>query len=163
MESPADSGTRFRPAHVPSQAQLQPGGSPSGTVARLEAIGQPLSIAFEKLWRSGDIPEDWKKANVTPIYKKGLKEDRGNYRLISHTSVPGKVVEWILLGAITSQMKHMIEKSQHGFTKGKLCLTHLMAFYDKVTCLVDVGRVVAVVYLDFSKAFDTVSRSFLLE
>ncbi|KAK4816859.1 hypothetical protein QYF61_023992 [Mycteria americana] len=52
-----------------------------------------LSITFEKLWRSGDIPEDWKKANVTPIYKKGLKEDRGNYRLISHTSVPGKVVE----------------------------------------------------------------------
>ena len=32
-----------------------------------------LSIVFEKLWRSGDIPEDWKKANVTPIYKKASR------------------------------------------------------------------------------------------
>jgi len=65
----------------------------------------------------GGIPEAWKKANVTPIYKKGLKEDPGNYRLSS--PIPGKVMEQILLEAITSQMKHVIGKSQHGFTKGK--------------------------------------------
>ena len=57
------------------------------TVVRL------LSIVFEKWWRSGDIPEDWKKANVTPIYKEGLKEDPGNYRPISLTSIPEKVME----------------------------------------------------------------------
>ena len=59
----------------------------------LADIVRPLSIIFGKLWRSGDIPEDWKAANVTPIYKKGLKEDPGNYRPVSLTSVPGKVVE----------------------------------------------------------------------
>ncbi|GAB0209293.1 mitochondrial enolase superfamily member 1 [Grus japonensis] len=107
--------------------------------------------------------EDWKKANVTPIYKKGLKEDPGNYRPISLTSVPGKVMEQILLGAITSQMKHVIGKSQHRFTKGKLCLTNPIAFYNKVTCSVDVGRAVDIVYLDFPKAFDTVPHSLLLE
>jgi len=58
-----------------------------------DIIVRPLSIIFEKSWRSGDIPEDWKKANVTHIYKKGLKEDRGNYRPISLTSVCGKVME----------------------------------------------------------------------
>ncbi|KAK4827027.1 hypothetical protein QYF61_013161 [Mycteria americana] len=104
---------------------------------------RPLSIIFEKSWRPGDIPEDWKKANVTPIYKKGLKEDPGNYRPISLTSVPGKVVERILLGAVPSQMKHVIGKSQHGFTEGRLCLTNLIAFYNK--------------------AFDMVSHSLLLE
>lgn len=50
-----------------------------------------LFIIFEKLYRSEDFPEDWKKANVTPIYK-GL-EDAGNYRLISLTSDPEKVME----------------------------------------------------------------------
>ncbi|GAB0180043.1 mitochondrial enolase superfamily member 1 [Grus japonensis] len=74
-------------------------------------------------------------------------------------------MELILLGAITSQMKHVIQKSQHGFTKRKLCLTNLTAFYNKVTCLVVVGRAmdIIIVYLDFSKAFDTVLHSLLLE
>ncbi|GAB0208570.1 mitochondrial enolase superfamily member 1 [Grus japonensis] len=128
-----------------------------------DVIVRPLSIIFETSWRSGDVPEDWKKANVTPIYKKGLKEDPGNYRPISLTSIPGKVMEQILLGAITSQMKHVIGKSQHGFTKDKSCLTNLIAFYDNVTCSIDVGQAVDIVYLDFSKAFDTVLHSLLLE
>ncbi|KAK4825715.1 LOW QUALITY PROTEIN: hypothetical protein QYF61_002133 [Mycteria americana] len=128
-----------------------------------DIIVRPLSITFEKLWRSGDFPEDWKKANVTPSYKEGLKEDPGNYRPISLTSVPRKVMERILLGAITRQIKHVIGKSQHGFTKGKLCLTNLIAFYGKVTCAVDVERVVDIVSLDFSKAFHTFSHSLLLK
>ena len=128
-----------------------------------DVIARPRSIIFEKSWRTGDVPEDWRKANVTPIYKKGSREDPGNYRPISLTSIPGKVMEWILLGSITSQMKHVVGKSQHGFTKGRSCLTNLVAFYDKVTCLVDMGRAADIVYLDFSKAFDTVPHSLFLE
>jgi len=85
-------------------------------------------------------PRNWKKADVTPIYKKGLKEDPGDYRPISLTSVPVKVMERILLGAITSQMKNLIGKSQHGSTKGKWCFTNLIASCDKVTCSGDVGK-----------------------
>ena len=59
-------------------------------------------------------------------------------------------------------MKHVIGKSQHSFTKGKSCLTNLIAFYSKVTSSAEVGRVVDMVYLDFFKAFDTVSHSLLL-
>ena len=102
---------------------------------------------------------------MTPIYKKGRKEDPGNYRPVSLTSVPGKVMEQIILSAI---MRHAwdnrdIGLSQHGFMKGRSCFTKLVSFYDKVTCLGDEGKAVDVACLDFSKAFDTVSHSVLLE
>ncbi|GAB0178642.1 mitochondrial enolase superfamily member 1 [Grus japonensis] len=71
-------------------------------------------------------------------------------------------MERILLGGITSQMKHVTGKRQHGFTKGKSCLTNLVAFYDKVTCSADVRRAVNIVLLDFSKGFSMVSHSLLL-
>ncbi|PKU31435.1 rna-directed dna polymerase from mobile element jockey-like [Limosa lapponica baueri] len=128
-----------------------------------DIIARPLSIIFEKSWRLGDVPEDWKKANVTPIYKKDLKEDPGNYRPISLTSVPGKVIGQIFLGGIRSTMKHVIGKSQHRFNKGKLCLTNLITFCNKVTCSVDEGRAMDIVYLDFSKAFYAVPHRLLLD
>lgn len=57
----------------------------------------------------------------------------------------------------------MIRPSQHRFIKGKACMTNLISFYNKVTCSVDEGKAVDVFYLDFSKAFDTVSLSILLK
>lgn len=57
------------------------------------------------------LPEDWKKANFPPICKKGLEEYPGNYRPISITSGSRKVMERIVLGIITSQLKHVIGKS----------------------------------------------------
>ena len=104
---------------------------------------------------------DWRLANVTPIFKKGWKDDPGSYRPISLTSVPGKVMEQIILGAIMDQLKVNLEirPSQNG----RSCLTNLILFYDKVTVLVDEDKTVDVVYLDFSKAFDTVPHNILME
>ncbi|GAB0208830.1 mitochondrial enolase superfamily member 1 [Grus japonensis] len=130
-----------------------------------EALIKPLCIIYQQSWLTEEVPVDWRLANVMPIYKKGRKEDPGNYRPVSLTLALGKVMEQIILSAITwhVQDNQGIRPSQHGFMKGRSCLTNLISFYDKVTRLVDEGKAVDVVCLDFSKVFDTVSHSILLE
>jgi len=84
------------------------------------------------------VPEDWRKANVIPIFKKGRKEDPGNYRLVSLTSIPGKVMEQLILEVIINQVeeKTVMRSSQHGFTKGKSCLTNLIGLSSAALSLV---------------------------
>ena len=69
---------------------------------------------------------------MTHIYKRGHKEDPGNYRPVSLTSVPGKVMEQIVLSAITWHVwdNQAIRPSQHGVMKGRSCLINLISFYD---------------------------------
>lgn len=57
----------------------------------------------------------------------------------------------------------IIKHSQHGFLKGKSCLSYLIFFYDKVTCLVNNGKTVDVMFLCFSRAFDTFPYGILLD
>jgi len=123
-----------------------------------EELAKTLSIIYQQSWLTGEVPDDWRISKVTPIYKQGQKEDPGNYRPVSLTSVPGKIIERFIMSALTGHVKDSqeIRPSQHGFMKDRSCLTKLISFYDQVTSLVDERKAVDVVYLDFSKAFNTV-------
>ena len=131
----------------------------------VDVIAEPLSSISQRSWSSAEVPDDLRLANVTPISRKGRKEDLGNYRPVSLTSVPGKEVGQVILKAIAQHVQNnrRIRPSQHGIMKAKSCLTNPISFSERATCLADEGKAVDIVDLDFSKAFDVLSHSILVE
>ncbi|KAJ8026320.1 RNA-directed DNA polymerase from mobile element jockey [Holothuria leucospilota] len=142
-----------------------PDGLPSRILKLLaNQIAPVLTEIFNCSLRSGELPEDWKKANITPIFKKGEKVDPKNYRPVSLTSICCKIIEHI----VHSQVMHHLDNHQilsdyqHGFRKRRSCDTQLVLTVDDLASALDKRKQVDVVILDFSKVFDTVPHSRLI-
>ena len=106
---------------------------------------------------------DWRQANITPIYKKGHHGKCCNYQPVSLTSQVCKILEKLLRNYITEHLEKfkLIKETQHGFVKGKSCLSNLLVFLESLTQYLDEGWPIDVVYLDFAKAFDKVPHKHL--
>jgi hypothetical protein len=127
-------------------------------------LASPLYCIFRKALDTGCIPQDWKIANVTPIFKKGKRSSAGNYRPVSLTSQVCKVMESIIRDHVLDHIDRndIITDCQHGFMSGRSCLTNLLETLEEWTEAVDEGYPVDVVFLDYQKAFDTVPHRRLL-
>ena len=88
---------------------------------------KPLVILFKKSLRTGVAPQDWRCANVTPVFKSGNKKLVSNYRPISLTSTISKILESLVRTSIRSHIlsNDLLRSSQHGFMNRKSCLTNL--------------------------------------
>ena len=130
-----------------------------------DQLKKPLCILFNKSFQESKLPDCWKKANVTAIFKKGDKKLPENYRPISLTSVPGKIMERIIRDEIVQHMttNNLFTECQHGFIAGKSCTTQLLEYIEDITQALDTGMGVDVIYLDFQKAFDKVPHQRLLK
>jgi len=91
-------------------------------------IARLLSILYLQSKSTTNAPYGRRLANVIVTYKKGLKEDPGNYRPVILILVSGKIVEQIMLSAILQHVQDIwgIRCSQHGYMKGKSCLTNMI-------------------------------------
>ena len=108
----------------------------------------------------GSMPSDWKKAYVTSIFKKGSASDPSNYRPISQTSIFSKLMERVTVVDIIEYLLNngLLGTSQHGFLPKRSTLTNLIECIDDWTLCIDNKKLQSVIYIDFCKAFDSVSR-----
>ena len=129
-----------------------------------EVMAIPLYHIYQKSMEEGVVPEDWRQARVVPIFKKGSKSKASNYRPVSLTSVPCKVMESLVRDAVLDHVNinNLLSAEQHGFTSGRSCLTNLLVTLEEITKYLDEGLGVDVIYLDYSKAFDTVPHKRLI-
>lgn len=129
-----------------------------------KCISIPITTIFNKSMDSMKIPEMWKLANVTPLHKKGPKHQVSNYRPISLTSIICKTMEKFIRDALTEHMENnqLFTPHQHGFRKGRSCVTQLIEVLDDWTEKLDHHNAIDAIYLDFQKAFDTVPHKRLI-
>ena len=130
-----------------------------------EKLSRPLMMLWEQSFAKGKIPSSLKDQFITPIFKKGSKSDPANYRPVSLTSHDIKIFERIIRNTMVSYLEDnfLLSNKQHGFRKGRSCLTQLLSHYDAILRNLNSEDETDVIYLDFSKAFDKVNHGLLLK
>ena len=127
-------------------------------------ISVPLATLFRQSLDCGCLPEDWRLGTVVPIHKKGSKNLPENYRPVSLTSVVCKVLESIIRDQLMDFLVEtgQISRHQHGFRPRRSCNSQLLEVIEDWSSLMEEGKRIDAVYLDFKKAFDAVPHKRLL-
>ena len=127
-------------------------------------LDQPIHIIFNQSIQTGRTPQDWRDGNITPLFKKGSRVVPNNYRPVSLTSQAVKILERIIydeLIALATKNK-TISCDQHGFQDKCSCVIQLLECLNDWTRNYDERMQTNIIYLDFAKAFDTVSHQRLI-
>ena len=129
-----------------------------------EFLARPLSIIFNKSLASGCLPEEWKLGTVVPIFKKGNRQMPNNYRPVSLTAVPCKILEALVKDELMEHLtaSDILSKDQHGFRARRSCSTQLLETINEWSQVIEQGDLIDSIYLDFQKAFDSVPHVRLL-
>ena len=121
-------------------------------------------LIFECSFRNKQLPENWKSANISAIFKKGKRSEVGNYRPISLTSIVCKIMESIIRDKIMDYFmtNELFSNKQFGFIKGRSTTLQLLKVLDSWTEYLESGGQIDVIYTDLEKAFDKVPHKRLI-
>lgn len=126
--------------------------------AMATSVSPILTIIFQSSLDQGKVPDDWKTAYVTPLFKKGDKSRASYYRPVSLTSICCKTLEHIVHSHVINHLErnNILSDQQHGFRKRRSCESQLITTIHDLASSLDQRQQVDAVLLDFSKAFDKV-------
>ena len=128
-------------------------------------ISQPLTHIINKSLQSGFFPSEWKIAKITPLFKSGNSSNIDNYRPISILPALSKILEKAVHRQLVDYLESnsLLYKKQFGYRKGKSTEIAVTYFIDTLRTEIDKGNFVGAIFIDLSKAFDTISHSALLK
>ena len=130
-----------------------------------EQLIEPIYDIIKCSIETGEVPSEWKRADIIPIYKGGKQDEPLNYRPISLTSIICKLCEIILKEQWTKYLENenILSKEQYGFREKRSCVTNLLSFYSRVIEMTQERHGwVDCIYLDLKKAFDKVPHRRLI-
>ena len=150
---------------LPNKVNSSPDGIPKSIlkVCSFE-LCTPLSIIFNRFLDDGICPDNWKKSDVIPLFKKGCPTNPGNYRPISILPTLLIVFEKILSYYMSFHLRsnNLITDVQYGFLSGRSTEFQLLEFYNIITKSINHNVCADIIYLDMAKAFDKVPHNKLL-
>jgi hypothetical protein len=151
---------RMKPSKSPG-----PDGHPPPLFKELApGLAEPLSLIFTSFMSTGSVPSEWRHAIVVPVYKNGNAADVSNYRPISLTCVACKIMERVISSDMLAflRMHNAISKQQHAFLSRRSTCTNLIETINDWTLAIKSKKSVVVAYIDYTRAFDTVSHKKLV-
>ena len=129
-----------------------------------DEVAPILTLLFRTSIDTGTVPEDWRSANITPVFKKGEHYDPANYRPVSLISIPCKIMEHVIVSSLMDHLEknNILSPRQHGFRRKRSCETQLLEFMEELTENMEACKQTDIMIMDFAKAFDKVNHSLLL-
>ena len=127
------------------------------------SLAPALTMIFKASLSQSSLPPEWKIANIVPIFKKGNRNNPGNYRPVSLTCICSKLLEHIVYSHIFSHLSkyNILTEEQHGFRQFRSCETQLIATIHDLAENLNNGKQTDIILLDFTKAFDKVPHGHL--
>ncbi|CAH8475308.1 unnamed protein product [Schistosoma guineensis] len=127
-------------------------------------LATPLSMMFSHSLSRGKLPEIWKPTHIAPIFKGSRRSEPSSYRPVALLSIPSKIMESLICDGINDYLLSLnfLSPQQHGSRKGYSCVTNLLTAVDRWTSILDHKGKADIIYLDFSKAFDKVNHTCLI-